>query len=53
MIDKLEKVKMKKSREKVRFDKTVTEMADRILQEQTMAKSVSSSPLDILHSTLI
>jgi len=41
LIDKLEKAKMKKSQEKVQFDKTVTEMADRILQEQTKAKSVS------------
>ena len=34
LIDKLEKVKMKKSREKEHFDETVTEMADRILKEQ-------------------
>ena len=41
LIDKLEKVKMKKSREKEHFDETVTEMADRILTEQTKAKTVS------------
>ena len=41
LIDKLEKVKMKKSREKEHFDETVTEMADRILKEQTKAKAVS------------
>ena len=41
MIDKLEKVKMKKSREKEHFDKTVAEMAGRVLQEQTTAKTVS------------
>ena len=32
---------MKKSREKEHFDETVTEMADRILKEQTKAKAVS------------
>ena len=51
MSDKLEKAKMKKSREKVQFDKTVREMADRILQEQTKAKSVSSET-NVLYPTL-
>ena len=48
MSDKLEKTKMKKSREKVQFDKTVSEMAERILQEQTKAKSVSSKTLSYI-----